>query len=54
MTQYSSYGIKTGMDIDVAKGILDENGFFTRALKNDFFSCCIQAVKGELSIIIMG
>ena len=54
MTQYSSYGIKIGMDIDVSKGILDKDGFFTRTLKNDFFSRCVQAVKGELSIIIMG
>jgi hypothetical protein len=54
MTQYSSYGIKLGMDIGAARAILEKNGFFTRSLKNNFFSNCIESVKGELSILIMG
>lgn len=54
MTQYSSYGIKLGMDIGEARKILEKNGFFTRPLKNSFFSNCIESIKGELSILIMG
>jgi hypothetical protein len=54
MTQYSSYGIKLGVDIGEARKILEKNGFFTRPLKNSFFSNCIESIKGELSILIMG
>lgn len=45
MTQYSSYGIKIGMDIDVSKGILDKDGFFTRTLKNDFLAAVFRPSK---------